>query len=221
MLKLYTNQIYSKLKTLIVGDPNLLRESYLELTKSIIDVKSSISSCHIDSFINNPPSLLGLNNFIFLESKTHILTKGIYELLNNYGIKILLIIDSLHKMKSDQKWHKNISVIIQSSDSIESFREGLNTLLNTDKNFYSSSVLTHILSQGDGQITLKNNVNISKKETQVIQQFWNEKSKWDVAESMNISIRTVEAYRSRLISKLNKDSFIGVIKYAVETGLVN
>ena len=47
-----------------------------------------------------------------------------------------------------------------------------------------------------------------------------EKNTNEMAEAMNISVRTVEHYRSRLIKKINVKNAVGLAMYAVKNNIL-
>jgi two-component system, NarL family, response regulator NreC len=61
--------------------------------------------------------------------------------------------------------------------------------------------------------------NLSRRERQILQLVAAGKSTADIARSLFLSPKTVDTYRSRLMHKLDIDSFAGLVKFAIECGL--
>lgn len=61
---------------------------------------------------------------------------------------------------------------------------------------------------------------LSQRETQVLTMLAEDRNKHDIAAELQISVRTVETYRARLMKKLNCRSLVGLIHYALEQGMV-
>jgi DNA-binding NarL/FixJ family response regulator len=61
---------------------------------------------------------------------------------------------------------------------------------------------------------------LSARERQVLQLVAAGKSTADIARTLFLSPKTVDTYRSRLMQKLNIDSFAGLVKFAIECGLL-
>ena len=61
---------------------------------------------------------------------------------------------------------------------------------------------------------------LSKREIQAARLLSEGLSNKQVAVKMKISVRTVEAHRSRLMRKLRLKSVAGLVRYAIEAGLV-
>lgn len=60
---------------------------------------------------------------------------------------------------------------------------------------------------------------LSEREHQILRLIAAGKSTADIARTLFLSTKTVDTYRSRLMQKLNIDSFAGLIKFAIESGL--
>lgn len=61
---------------------------------------------------------------------------------------------------------------------------------------------------------------ISHREMEVIRLACYEKSNIEIADALNISVRTVEVHRKRIIKRTESKNFIGVILYAIRHGLI-
>lgn len=61
---------------------------------------------------------------------------------------------------------------------------------------------------------------LSARERQILQLVAAGKSTADIARTLFLSPKTVDTYRSRLMQKLDIDSFAGLVKFAIECGLL-
>lgn len=61
---------------------------------------------------------------------------------------------------------------------------------------------------------------LSAREKQVLRMLAEDYSKDDIAFHLQISVRTVETYRSRLMKKLGIKSNVGMIRYALANGII-
>ncbi len=61
---------------------------------------------------------------------------------------------------------------------------------------------------------------LSLREMQVLRMLAEDYSKDNIAFHLNISVRTVETYRSRLMKKLGLHSTVGLLRYAIEHGII-
>jgi DNA-binding NarL/FixJ family response regulator len=60
---------------------------------------------------------------------------------------------------------------------------------------------------------------LSNRERQILQLVAAGKSTADIAQALFLSPKTVDTYRSRLMQKLEIDSFAGLVKFAISCGL--
>ncbi len=60
---------------------------------------------------------------------------------------------------------------------------------------------------------------LTPKEREVLQLFAEGKITRQIAETLNVSVKTVEAYRRQIMEKLHCQSFADLIKYAIREGL--
>lgn len=62
---------------------------------------------------------------------------------------------------------------------------------------------------------------LSFRESQVLNMLSSDRTKHDIARQLGISVRTVETYRTRLMKKLNCQSLVGLVRYALEHGFID
>ena len=61
----------------------------------------------------------------------------------------------------------------------------------------------------------------SEKELQIIKCICKELTTDEISREVNLSPRTIEGYRSKIIQKMNVKTIAGVVKYAIENNLLN
>jgi len=61
---------------------------------------------------------------------------------------------------------------------------------------------------------------LSEREREIVTFLANGRSNKDVADILNISVRTVETYRKRVFLKLKLDSFASLVRYAIRNNMV-
>ena len=64
------------------------------------------------------------------------------------------------------------------------------------------------------------NERLTAREQMVLSQIATGQSSKAIAQTLNISVRTVEAHRRNIKSKLNIDNLAELVRYAIEQGLV-
>ncbi len=99
--------------------------------------------------------------------------------------------------------------------------------VSNGENYYCSGLSNVLLKE---YFNKKDNANeepadkklfLTVREKQILKLIAEEFSNYQIAEKLFISIRTVETHRKNMMQKLNIDSTIALIKYAVHTGLIN
>ncbi len=63
-------------------------------------------------------------------------------------------------------------------------------------------------------------VKLNPKEREIIKHLYREKSCKEIAQLMNLTERSIEAYRHRIIGKLGVKSSIGIVRFAIENDLI-
>lgn len=66
----------------------------------------------------------------------------------------------------------------------------------------------------------KNKVILTKREREIVQKIAEERSNAQIAEELNISLRTVETHRRNIMQKLNVKSVVSLLKYALENQII-
>ena len=94
-----------------------------------------------------------------------------------------------------------------------------------DEYYFSKNISDKIISgylniEKPEQSTISNDT-LTKREIEIIQQIAKELSNQEIANKLYISIRTVETHRRNIMYKLRIKSKVGLIKYAIENGLIN
>jgi len=90
--------------------------------------------------------------------------------------------------------------------------------------FYSNTIMQSIVTQlMDKKKSKKNQTgkNLTKRELQVLKLIAEEKSNKEIADSLFISTRTVDAHRRNLLDKLQAKNTASLVKYAIRLGLID
>jgi DNA-binding NarL/FixJ family response regulator len=61
---------------------------------------------------------------------------------------------------------------------------------------------------------------LSRREREILSFVAEGKSSREIAESLTISSKTVDTYRSRLMRKINAKNVAGVIRFAIQNGII-
>lgn len=91
------------------------------------------------------------------------------------------------------------------------------------KNYISPSISNMITEQfvrSMGETDVPSLEILTQREKEILSLIAQGKANKNIASELNISIRTVETHRSRLIHKLNIKTPAGLVKYAISKGLI-
>jgi len=89
--------------------------------------------------------------------------------------------------------------------------------------FYSQPIMQSIVSQLMDNKTPKKNLvgkNLTKRELEILKLIAEEKSNKEIANSLFISTRTVDAHRRNLLEKLQAKNTASLVKHAIRLGLI-
>lgn len=206
----------------IFGNQPIISQSVLHVVKDIFDWKSTTSFQIISGHFNTNYEIQKDDLVIFLESTTYRFNSKWLEFFNRKKVRIILIKDNLSVSSLNKFMVSGLKVAITTWDSELILRDAIHVALENMHTYYSPMLLSPMLTPKKRKSSpSKPQQLFTPKETELLSQFWEGKTKWDIANDMNVSTRTIEAYRSKLISRFNKDSFLEIIKLAVQNGVLN
>lgn len=206
----------------IFGNQPIISQSVLHVVRDIFPWNSETTFNIVSGHIKNTDPIQNQDLIIFLESSTYRFNiKWLHFFLNSQA-RIILIKDNLSVSNLNKFMVNGLKVAITTWDSELIFRDAIQVALGNSHTYYSPMLLSPMLTPKKRRSTSSKPQQLfTPKETELLSQFWEGKTKWDIANEMNVSTRTIEAYRSKLISRFNKDSFLEVIKLAVQNGVLN
>jgi two-component system, NarL family, invasion response regulator UvrY len=143
---------------------------------------------------------------------------------NHPGIKVLALSmydnenSVIRMMKNGAKGY-----ILKDIDSVE-FRRALDSLIS--KGYYYSELVTgklvHAVNQLDEpEQPIRSLIMLNDREIEFLKLACTEMTYKEIAEKMFLSARTIDGYRDALFEKLNVKSRVGLVMYAIRSGIVN
>ncbi|MDX2291599.1 MULTISPECIES: response regulator transcription factor, partial [Streptomyces] len=78
--------------------------------------------------------------------------------------------------------------------------------------------LTDIVTR-NYQLPVNNETTFTDREIEIMRLICNEFTSKEIAETLNLSKRTVEGHRTRIMDKIGAKSIAGIITFAVEQGI--
>jgi len=129
-----------------------------------------------------------------------------------------------------------LSMSLPERNAVRVIRAGANAFLNKDAVPEELGKAIEFVKQGRKYITpeiaslladaylddteKKPHETLSDREFEVFQMLAQGKTVTQIGESLNVSINTISTYKSRILEKMNFQSFADIIKYAHKNGLV-
>jgi DNA-binding NarL/FixJ family response regulator len=113
--------------------------------------------------------------------------------------------------------------ILKDIDTFE-FRRALDSLVS--KGYYYSEVIANKLVSAvnhlDGpEQPVRSLIMLNDREIEFLKLACTEMTYKEIAEKMYLSARTIDGYRDALFEKLNVKSRVGLVMYAIRSGIVN
>lgn len=112
--------------------------------------------------------------------------------------------------------------LLKNTDVVE-LKEAIETLMKGDS-YFSKEVTERImegLQKKKHEEKTKYLIELTEREIDVLKLIAQEFTTAEIAEKLYISTHTVETHRKNLISKLNVRNIAGLVKYAIQNGLVD
>jgi DNA-binding NarL/FixJ family response regulator len=85
--------------------------------------------------------------------------------------------------------------------------------------YATPALLEKLLFELDGDRNVLPHHTLSAREHQIFEQIVKGKSLTEIAETMNLSVKTVSTYRTRILEKMHKENNAELIHYAIEHNL--
>jgi len=84
----------------------------------------------------------------------------------------------------------------------------------------SEAILNSLLTGGEGRTETASHGPLSAREREILQLLAENKGNKEIATRLSISVRTVETHRRSIMQKLNANSIVELVHYAIRNGIV-
>jgi DNA-binding CsgD family transcriptional regulator len=206
----------------IFGNQPIISQSVLHVIKDVFPWSSETTFKIVSGHSKNTEPIQNQDLIIFLESSTYRFNIKWLQFFLGCKARTILIKDNLSVSSLNKFMTNGLKIAITTWDSELILRDAIKVAIENSQTYYSPILLSPMLTPKKRKVaSSKPQQLFTPKETELLAQFWEGKTKWDIASDMNVSTRTIESYRSKLISRFNKDSFLEVIKLAVQNGILN
>lgn len=100
----------------------------------------------------------------------------------------------------------------------QEFKQALDTVANSQI-YYPSFVTRYLINSLQPPVAY-NNIKLNDREREFLKLAGTEFTYKEMADRMNVSVRTIDGYRDQLFQKLNVKSRVGLVLYAIKNKLV-
>lgn len=115
--------------------------------------------------------------------------------------------------------------VIKNEDNVD-FKKAVDTLMNGG-DYFCKEAKTHIINrfmEPDDEVSTKHliaNTKFTSKEIELIRLLCKQKTTKEISLHLSLTERTVEQYRSHIIQRIGAKSIAGVVKFALQNGIVS
>lgn len=215
----------SKIRVLIVDDHQLLRDGLAAMLKDIehINVVGTASSGEeaVNLAQEKIPDIILMD--IMMAGMSGIeATRWIKE--QNPGIKVIIVSMEVNQGLIGDGIKSGIEGYLPKDVDKATLVKAINKV-NAGEKFFSESITKIIFDSyyqqesGDKKETTKNK-DLTKREVEVLKEVAMGKSNQEVADTLFISIKTVETHKSHILDKLGLKNTAELVKYAIKNEII-
>lgn len=208
-------------RAVIIDDHVIIRQSLKALINTIPDLEAMAEGSNPAGILEicekNPPDIL-LMDISFPEHNGIDFIKNI----KKYYPKISILVVSTHpeQLYALKAIKAGASGYINKSQPLEDYLTAVEMVLD-GKNYINSAV-SQLMSQSYQDGGSKDGINnLSTRELQTLQLLASSLTVTKIAEKLNLSVKTVSMYRSRLLAKLNLQNNSELILFAIKNKIVD
>jgi DNA-binding NarL/FixJ family response regulator len=214
-------------RILLVDDHTMLREGLAFLLSQVsgIEIVGGISSGEeaVNSFKDYNPDIILMD--IMMGGMTGIeATRWIKE--QDTGVKIIIISSEVKKEFVSTGIKFGIDGYLPKDADKETLIEAINTVKKGGK--YFNQAITNLIfedfytGEKTGRKTRsKVSEGLTKREQEVLEQVASGKSNQEVADTLFISIKTVETHKTNILEKLGLRNTAELVKYAIKNNIIS
>jgi DNA-binding NarL/FixJ family response regulator len=165
------------------------------------------------------PDLVVLVTPLLHQNGTAVLDK-IYKLKGK--CKVMLMADELELPLVFSFVKEGVKTALSKSCTEEHLTEALNSIFR-DSFFFSPVFAETVINKGLNNLSLKGKaklLQISDREKEIIRLMWKDFTNKEIAEMLQLSIRTLETHRNNIYQKLNVKTLGGIFKFGIENGII-
>lgn len=148
---------------------------------------------------------------------------------HNYDdIRVVLVCEGSAEAVLSLSFKPGVWACVSRQSSVETLREAIDHVAKGVR-YVAGELITNSKSQDVAHSALSNSTvnltptqgtsSLTRREKQVLGLIAQGRPRREIAEILEVSPRTIDAYRARLLQKLGLDSSVQLVKYAISAGL--
>ena len=208
-----------KIKILIADDHSIVREGIKSMLNDVIDFD------FVGEAENGKEAIEKINvlfpDIIIMDISMPIMTgiEAIKIIKKDYS-EVKTIVLTIHSEKEyiEQIYKSGATGCLYKNAGKHEFESAIRAIYKGE-NYFSTDISNALLKEHFNSHDKEKS--LTQRELQILKLIVEEFSNHEIADNLFISVRTVETHRKNLMQKLNIDSTIGLIKYAVKKGLIS
>lgn len=189
----------------------LSKEPYLSVIAEANDGKNAVP------LIKNIPIDLVITDISMPEMDGITLTKYIKEVYPH--IKVLVL--SMYNEKSIimEIMQSEADGYVLKNCRKQELLQAIRTII--DNGTYYCKEVAHLIRESNKAISKQENIHLTQREKEILELIVQEYSSLEIANKLFISKRTVDTHRVNIMEKTNSKTLVGLIKYAIQNGILN
>jgi DNA-binding NarL/FixJ family response regulator len=212
-----------KIKIGVVDDQQMFRKGLISLISEFNEMNVMLEAANgkemIDKMVKKEPDVIlldlempemdGVATLAWLKAKHPRIRVIILTMHNEESIIAHMIESGAHGF-------------LLKNDPIETLIDGIHSVIDTGYYFddrVSKALLTRLIT-GEKIKPKFNKVELTERETQIIQLICEEFTNKEIADKLCLSVRTIDGHREQILQKINARNTVGIVMYAMKNGLV-
>lgn len=137
------------------------------------------------------------------------------------NIKIVVITQHKKVWIVKQLYHLNVDGLLLKEGATEELQVAIKNIINGQR-YFSSSLNNLLLSHltRNTQVSI-NNVELTDREKKILALISEEYTTKEIADKLHVGLKTIEAHRKNLLLKFDARNMVGLVKKAMEMGLLD
>jgi len=216
-----------KIKIVLVDDHNIVRDGFKNLLMNLPDIKvvgEAATGADLFNLLKKiEPDILLMD--ITLPKMTGIVITE--KLSREYPeIKVIMLTANVDDESVFESFKAGALGYLPKNIQYDELIEAIKTV-NEGNEYLAKSISDVVLknylnrAKVNSFKQLKNDQELSKRELQVIELFAGGFSYKEIADQLNISSHTVESHKKNILEKLELNSIVDLVKYAIKHGIIS